>query len=141
LHSAAKGAGEMRMERYWRYVLFTGGICYILLAMTYWFFDVKSARAFGHEARRSTGSWTWPLLVFGTNAIVAYVVSETLPRLLNLWMASINGKIASGLGIVFALLADRMSPETASLLSAMVYVGLIWLLMLYLYRKKIIIRI
>ena len=112
------------------YVLYTGGICMCCLGITYWFFDVKQR-----------GSGLWPLLVFGTNAIFAYMVAETLPRLLNLLVCTVHGTRVGGQKIVYALLSGICTPETASLLSALAYVVLIWVLMLYLYRKKIIIKV
>ena len=50
------------------YVLFTAGCGLLCLATCYWAIDVKQHR----------GWWTTPFLIFGSNAIVAYVVSEVL---------------------------------------------------------------
>lgn len=49
------------------FVLFTSGICFLLLALFYWIIDVK-----GYY------KWTFPLTVIGMNAIVAYVASHVL---------------------------------------------------------------
>ena len=48
------------------YVVFTAGLALICLAALYWIADAKQWR----------GRWTWPVLVFGTNAIAAYFLSE-----------------------------------------------------------------
>src|SRR5712692_6197803 len=50
------------------YVIFTAGLALIFLAAFYWVSDVKQHR----------GRWTRPILVFGTNAIAAYFLSEAL---------------------------------------------------------------
>src|SRR5208282_4065412 len=50
------------------FVLFTAGFALVLLALCYWALDVRKLR----------GRWTMPVLVFGMNAIGAYVFSEVL---------------------------------------------------------------
>ncbi|HTX77517.1 MAG TPA: heparan-alpha-glucosaminide N-acetyltransferase domain-containing protein [Terracidiphilus sp.] len=55
------------------FVLVAGGYSLALLALCYWLAEVRNWR---------TG-WTWPWLVFGSNAIVAYMISELLAS--SLW--------------------------------------------------------
>ena len=50
------------------YVLFTAGCALVCLAICYWLTDIKLRR----------GWWTRPFLIFGANAITAYVISELL---------------------------------------------------------------
>jgi len=50
------------------YVLFAGGWTLLALAACYWIIEIKGWKRW----------WTYPWLVFGTNAIVAYVFSELL---------------------------------------------------------------
>ncbi len=47
------------------FVLFTSGICFLLLALFYWIVDVKGYK-----------KWAFPLKVIGVNAITAYVASH-----------------------------------------------------------------
>src|SRR3954466_1414154 len=62
------------------YVLVAGGYSLALVAFTFWAVEQKGWR---------TG-WTWVWLVFGTNAIAAYMFSELLPGVLS------NIHVASG---------------------------------------------
>ncbi|MEP1490195.1 MAG: DUF5009 domain-containing protein [Algibacter sp.] len=49
------------------FVLFSSGICFLLLALFYWFIDVK-----GYN------KWSKPLRIIGVNAITAYVISHVI---------------------------------------------------------------
>ena len=110
------------------YVVFTAGIALVCLALCYEVVDV----------RRSRGAWTWPILVFGKNAIAAYIFSETLA--ISLYAIHLGGSslLARVYTAVFAPLAN---PANASLLYALVYVGLCWAVMAVLYRKRIFLKI
>jgi len=112
------------------YVIFTAGLALLCLALCYWIVDAKQRR----------GPWTKPLLVFGMNAIAAYVFSELISHLLDnvrtraagmSWQESIYGH-------VFAPLA---SPASASLLYALAYVLMCWVALWVLHRKGIFLKI
>jgi predicted acyltransferase len=96
--------------------------------LCYWVVDVQQHR----------GRWRWPILVFGMNAIAAYVLSETLAVLL--YGVSVGGNTLMDhiYGSVFAPLG---SPANASLLYALSYVALCWVVMALLYRKGIFLKI
>jgi predicted acyltransferase len=99
--------------------------------LTYWFVDLKNR-----------GKGLWPFLVFGTNAISAYVLSEILPGLIDLLTLKIHGQRVSGMKLLYSqLFLPFFSPQNASLLSAVCFVLFVWLLMLPLYRKHIIIKL
>ena len=61
------GIGQPIVKRIWTasFTLYSAGWCYLLLALFYWWIDVK-----GH-----TKGWEW-LLCFGCNAITAYLIGE-----------------------------------------------------------------
>lgn len=61
------GFAQPIIKRIWTasFVLYSAGWCYLLLALFYWWIDVK-----GH-----TKGWGW-LLCFGCNAITAYLIGE-----------------------------------------------------------------
>jgi predicted acyltransferase len=109
------------------YVLLTSGLALIALAMCYWVLDAKRWR----------GWWTMPFLVFGMNAIAAYVLSEIAPGILGFQVGgiSVRESIYEWCFVPFA------NPANASLLYAVVYVFLCWLAMLVLYRKRIFLKI
>src|SRR5271157_636801 len=59
------------------FVLFAGGLSLLLLALSIWTVDIQNAAAGNQDRSRRTRLFT-PLLVFGSNAITAYVFSELL---------------------------------------------------------------
>jgi len=109
------------------YVVFVAGIGLICLAFCYWIVDVRRHRG-----------WTWPVLVFGTNAIAAYIFSETLA--IALYGLSVGGNTLMG-QIYASVFAPLATPANASLLYALVYVFLCWVLIAGLYRKGIFLKI
>jgi predicted acyltransferase len=110
------------------YVVFTAGLAALCLALCYWVVDV----------RRNSGTWTKPILVFGMNAIAAYFFSEVLAIALNGIRVGGNSLLTHIFNSVFASMA---SPANASLLYALAYVGLCWVVMALLYRKGILLKI
>lgn len=113
------------------YVLYSAGICTLGLTITYWFVDIKKY-----------GKALWPFLVFGTNAISAYVLSEIVPGLIDLISVNTNNHRISGMKILYSqVFLSYLSPNNASLLSALCFVLFIWLLMYPLYKKHILIKL
>jgi predicted acyltransferase len=113
------------------FVLFTGGLAMASLTLSYWLIDVNGRQKF-----------TEPFVAFGSNAITIYVVSGYLPLLIgsipvqddgqksNLWQYGYHHFFNSWL-----------SPINASVVSALVYVFLLSLPMIFMLRKKIFIRL
>ena len=101
------------------YVLFTAGAALICLAMLCWITDIKLHR----------GPWTKPFLVFGTNAIVAYVFSQL-----------IGGWFGWDHLFAFPSLASS-SPALASLMHSLLILAITFLPLWWMYRKKILVRI
>lgn len=71
------------------YVLLMGGLAMNVLAMCYWLIDVKGWRR-----------WSWPLLVFGSNAIVVFFMSGIVGRLLGYCKLPLlpDGRLAQPMG-------------------------------------------
>jgi predicted acyltransferase len=105
------------------FVLLTAGLALMILALCYWVMDLKQWR----------GGWTRPFLVFGMNAIAAYVCAALLAHLL----------IFTGWGeaLYLQLIAPHFNPANASLAFALIFVFLCWMAMWVLYRKKIFLKI
>ncbi len=101
------------------YVVFTAGCALVLLALCYWLTDVRNLR----------GAWTRPFLVFGTNAITAYIVAELLGGWL-FWR-----------GYSFHLQTLAHSPAAASLLYSLVVLALCFLPVWWMYHKRIFLKI
>lgn len=102
------------------YVLFTAGCALLCLAICYWITDI-------HEHR---GWWTTPLVIFGTNAIAAYVLSE-LAQVPFRWQDYIFQHC----------FARGFSPPVASLLYALTIVGLCFLPIWWMYRRRIFLKV
>jgi len=114
------------------YVLYTAGICTIIFILIYWWVDVchKGSVLFG------------VFLPFGTNALSAYILSEILPGLIDYIRIPVKGGSVSGMKWFYSQVLVLYFPaKTASLLSAACFVVFIWIIMLVLYKRKIIIKV
>jgi predicted acyltransferase len=114
------------------YVLFTAGCAMLLLGLCYWLIDVKARRG-----------WTMPFLVFGTNAIAVYVLSELMEKAMGIMHVSDAGNSVSLKSYAyhhwFAPLSSN--PYISSLSWAIAYVLLWWAIMWVFYRKRVFIKI
>jgi predicted acyltransferase len=114
------------------YVVFTAGMALELLALCYWLVDIKGYKR-----------WSVPFLVFGTNALAVYFLSEYFVLLASLIrFTRADGSQSDILGLVYEkLFASWAAPINASLMYAVCFV-LVWLgLMSLLYRKRIFIKV
>ncbi|HEX3661753.1 MAG TPA: DUF5009 domain-containing protein, partial [Acidobacteriaceae bacterium] len=110
------------------YVLFAAGCSALLVALLYWFMEVK-------EWRRG---WRQPWIVFGTNAIFAYMVSE----LLSSTFGSVHVHPNMWLGAwVYQPFAKIHPVGIGSLLYSIAFAGVCWLVTYPLWRKKIFLKI
>jgi predicted acyltransferase len=111
------------------YVLLTAGIALLCLAVCYWLVDVR------HWNGRGTGFF----LVFGRNAIAAYVLAEMISHCLARFSA---GEDMTWQEFVYQhAFAPIASPWNASLLYAITYVLMCWAAMWALHRKGIFLKI
>ena len=117
------------------YVLFAGGLSLLILALCLVIVDLreKSPAASGHSRFFS------PFLVFGTNAIAAYVFSELLQSTLS----SIHPHPGINLQqMLYRSIADVIpNPAFASLLYSIGFVAVCWIPISVLYRRGIFIKI
>ena len=114
------------------YVLFTAGLALACLALCYWAVDVNHWRR-----------WATPFLVLGTNAIAAYMLAEIVAHLIvRMEVAQPDGSSLSWQEIIYQrFFAGVGDPATASLLYALAFLGLCWVAMWVLYRKRIFFKI
>lgn len=101
------------------YVLFTAGCALVCLAICYWFLDVKLL----------SGWWEKPFLIFGSNAIVAYVVSEVLGGAFG-WKEEAFQHTFSHI----------KPPGLASLLYSLAVVWVCFLPVWWMYRKRVFLK-
>jgi predicted acyltransferase len=114
------------------YVLFAAGCTLILLAICF----------YAVEIRQWTRGWTFPWLVFGSNAIAAYVFSELLAGALSTIVVH-DGAKAMDLHqwIYDHWFFSLINPSFGSLLYALAFVLVCFLPVLFLNRKKIFIKV
>lgn len=101
------------------YVLFTAGCALLCLALCYWITDVRQHR----------GWWTVPFVIFGTNAITAYVLGELVGVPFH-WQDYIFQHC----------FARGFSPALASLLYSLTMVVLCFLPVWWMYRRRIFLK-
>jgi predicted acyltransferase len=114
------------------FVLLTAGIALVCLALCYWLADVKQFRR----------GWTKPILVFGRNAIAAYVFSEVLAASsYAIRIGSAQHSVTLQDYVYSHLFAPWATPPNASLAYSLAYVTLCWLVMAVLYRRRVFLKI
>lgn len=114
------------------YVVFTGGMALHFLGVCYWLVDVKRWRR-----------WALPFVVYGTNAIAAFVLSTFGAILIGrvIRVPAAEGTVPLKAWIFQNLFAPWAEPVNASLAFAAAYV-LLWLgVMWVFYRKRIFIKV
>jgi predicted acyltransferase len=104
------------------YVLFTAGAACLLLAVCYWIVDVRGWRG-----------WTTPFVILGSNAIALYVASGLL--------ADTLGITGAGRSIYVNVFAPLAAPKNASLLYALANLAILFVLLAWMYRRRIFLRV
>jgi predicted acyltransferase len=113
------------------YVLWAGGLSMLLLAASIWLIDVPSASEPKPERSRRS-RWFTPLLVFGTNELMASGVPTIHIR---------PGVDLFGEYYHLVLRVVPHDPALSSLIYSLSYVALCWIPVYFLYRRKIFIKI
>lgn len=113
------------------YVLLAAGWSLVFLALCYWAVEIKGWKK----------GWTYPALVFGSNAIVAYVFSELLAPLVGMRFNLSGSPTSIGKLATSALAGLHTSPAFAALLYSLLYVLVCFVPVLVLYRKRIFIKV
>ena len=120
------------------YVLFAAGFSLLLLALSIWIVDIRSQRETNADPTARYRRFM-PLLVFGVNAIAAYVLSELLPGIFE------NTFVRPGVSFLhwcyLGILHVVPNPALASLLYSFAYAAVCWIPMYVLYKKRIFIKI
>ncbi len=119
------------------YVLFTAGFALVCLALCYWAVDIKRWGTAGLGA-----VLTKPFLIFGRNAITAYIVAWIFAVLQFVLNLRVNGVTQNSHEIIFnRFFAPIGSPSFTSLLFSLAFVLLCLLPIWLLDRKKIFLKI
>ncbi|GGE56939.1 putative acyltransferase [Pedobacter psychrotolerans] len=114
------------------YVLYAGGLASIGLALCYWLIDVQDYKRI-----------TTPFVVYGVNAITVFFLAGLMPRVLNLIkLSNADGTKSALLEKVYTTFyTPFFSPINASLLWAITYVLGFYVLLYFMYKKNIIIKV
>jgi predicted acyltransferase len=110
------------VKRIWTpsWVLFSGGWCFLGLALFYRIIDLN-----GHRR------WAFPLVIIGMNSIAAYVMDHLFPPFLrDTWRTHLGANTFKGWG-----------PAYEQFLLGTCVVATIWLILYAMWRKKIFLRI
>lgn len=126
------------------FALLAGGLSMLLLAASIYIVDLLRLGRSNSDSDRAESSAHpliyKPLLVFGTNAILAYMISELGASLLARvipFPGGLNAKVTA----YRAISSVVSQPWWASLIYSLLFVLLCWLLVLPFYRKRIFLRI
>ena len=119
------------------YVLAAAGWTLALLALTWWAVEQK-----GWGKTRSGKAVLWPWLVFGSNAIVAYMISELLTGALNLIPVHAGGTFL-GLEhwIYFRFFMNIPDPGWRALAFSVTFTAFCFVPVWILHRRKIFVKI
>jgi predicted acyltransferase len=110
------------VKRIWTpaWTLFSGGVCFLFLSAFSWVIEVK-----GHKR------WTFPLLVIGVNSIAAYLIAHLCEDFVS------SSLLINLSARPFQLLGPGLQP----LLFGATVLFIFWLMLLWLYRRKIFLKI
>ena len=113
------------------YVLFTAGIAIVILALIIWVTDIKKYQ-----------SMASPFTILGANSIFLFVLSGLWTKtMLNIKLI-FNGVEISGYSYLYqTIFLPFFNKPTSSLLFAVFHLGIFWLILYWMYRKKIFIKI
>jgi predicted acyltransferase len=122
-------------KRLWTssFSIFTSGIAIILLALLFWSIDDR--RSESTQSSRLLKPW----LVFGTNALSAYVLSEVLAIGLSAVPIRSGGNLQQ---LLYRLLPSWLGPPPlVSLVYSILFVSVCYLPVRELYRRRIFVKL
>ncbi len=119
------------------FVLVTAGWSLALLALAYWAIEIKGL---GKTNRGKASIWPW--LVFGSNAIVAYMISELLPGALRMIQFG-SGKMRTNplLWVHWHVFIHIHNTGWRAFLFSVAFTAVCFVPVWIMYRKKIFVKI
>jgi predicted acyltransferase len=118
------------------YVLVAAGWSLALMTAAHWAMEQRG----WFKGRAKV--WIWPWLVFGSNAIVAYMVSELLPSVLDNIPIHAGGHARSlGTFLSAPIFAHIHNPGWAAFTYSVSYTALCFVPVWLLYRKKVFVKV
>jgi heparan-alpha-glucosaminide N-acetyltransferase len=109
------------VKRVWTssYTLYSGGLVILMLAGFYALIDWKGWKR-----------WAFPLIVIGMNSIAIYIMSWTMGRFFHQALETHLGWLLAGVGPIFRPLVDGL-----------MVVLIFWIILYWMYRRKIFLKI
>jgi predicted acyltransferase len=118
------------------YVFVAAGYSLALFALAYWAIEFKGWK------KGLAGKLWWPWLVFGSNAIVAYMISELLNSTLDLIATATGNQHASVSGWIFHHFNARIpDPGWAAFSWSVLFTAVCFIPVWILYKKKIFLKV
>jgi heparan-alpha-glucosaminide N-acetyltransferase len=110
------------VKRIWTpsWVLFSGGWCFLFMAVLYAVIDWRGLK-----------KWAFPLIVIGMNSIAAYLIAHLIQ---DFTVSSFRTHLGPGF---FALLGENLEP----FLEGVAVLATYWLILFWMYRRKLFLRI
>jgi predicted acyltransferase len=110
------------VKRIWTpsWTLFSGGACFLLLAAFCWVIETRGYRR-----------WAFPLIVIGLNSIAAYLMAHLFEHFI---ASSFRTHLGSG---AFTVFGTGLQP----LLEGAAVLAIYWLLLFWMYQRKLFLRI
>ena len=113
------------------YVLYTAGIGITILAGMIWLIDVKKVNC-----------WTKPFVIFGSNAIFVYALSSVWVKILLKIRFELDGEITTGYSYLYKTIFLPLAGNiNGSLFFALFHMFVFLLILTWMYRKNIFIKI
>ena len=113
------------------YVLFTAGAAALVLCAVAWLMDVRGWR-----------TWARPLVVYGSNPMVAFIGSEVLATVLHSTIkVKVDGHRIAATEWIYRAFATGLPPRAASLAYALAFVLVWYAVLLELHRRKIYFKV
>jgi predicted acyltransferase len=114
------------------FVLFSAGFALVFLAFLYWVLEIRKWR----------GAWTMPILVFGMNAIAGFVADSLVygPGY-SFTVNSPTGPVSWHDAAQAGLVSLGASPANASLVYSLAALLFCWILLWFLWRKRIFLKV
>ena len=110
------------VKRIWTpsWTLFSGGLCFLFLAGFCWFVETRGYR-----------KWAFPLIVIGMNSMAAYLMAHLFERFI---LDSFRIHLGA---TAFQFLGGGLEPLLRGVAVLLVY----WLMLYWMYRRKIFLRV
>ncbi|HUA99744.1 MAG TPA: heparan-alpha-glucosaminide N-acetyltransferase domain-containing protein [Terracidiphilus sp.] len=119
------------------YVLVSAGWSLAVFALAFWAIELK-----GWGKKEPGKAATWPWLVFGSNAIVAYMISELLPGALDMIHIPSGGKLVGPLiWARFHIFAHIPDIGWAAFAYSFSYMAICFIAVWVLYRRRIFVKV